>query len=258
MSKTLGIIIPYRDRAEHLAELIPQLDNFFSHSGIDARVLISEQAGDLPFNRGFVNNAGFYALAPYVDYVCFHDVDLLPEEADYRLSEWPAMVISDGLNSSFTPEFIRQLFSAVVLMDKAHFCSTNGFSNDYWGWGFEDVDLRERLLRVGCNIEHRSGRFRRLSHVDAGSFPDGKPTSAHLRNKSRYVDLWFEQVAQGFIRKRRTDDFWTRDGLSNLASIQKVHWRRPLPQTEYIIAEHILVEPLHRPQTMDVEKLPIA
>src|SRR4051794_941640 len=61
----------------------------------------SEQAGNLPFNRGFVNDAGFQAIAPDVDYVCFHDVDLLPEEADYRLSERPAMAISDGLNSSF-------------------------------------------------------------------------------------------------------------------------------------------------------------
>ncbi|EHR01373.1 galactosyltransferase-related protein [Bradyrhizobium sp. WSM471] len=163
MPTTLGIIVPYRDRSEHLAALIPHLLAFFARdtlsSTVAVRIMVSEQAGNLPFNRGFVNNAGFQAMAPDVDYVCFHDVDLLPEEADYRLSERPAMAISDGLNSSFTPEFVRQLFSAVVLMSKEHFSSANGFSNDYWGWGFEDVDLRERLLRVGCSIEHRPGRF---------------------------------------------------------------------------------------------------
>ncbi|QIO98840.1 galactosyltransferase-related protein [Bradyrhizobium symbiodeficiens] len=255
MSTTLGIIVPYRDRAEHLAAFIPHLQAFFALdalcSTVTVRIMVSEQGGNLPFNRGFVNNAGFQAMAPDVDYVCFHDVDLLPEEVDYRLSERPAMVISDGLNSSFTPEFIRQLFSAVVLMSKEHFSSANGFSNDYWGWGFEDMDLRERLLRVGCSIEHRAGRFRRLAHVDAGSFPDGKPTPAHVRNRSRYVDLWFEQVPQGFIRKRKTDDFWKRDGLSNLTKIQKVHSRRHLEHSGKIVVEHILVEPLHQPQTTE-------
>ncbi|MCG2645523.1 MULTISPECIES: galactosyltransferase-related protein [Bradyrhizobium] len=255
MSTTLGIIVPYRDRAEHLAAFVPHLQAFFDRdpicSAVTVRVMVSEQAGDLPFNRGFVNNAGFQALAPDVDYICFHDVDLLPEQADYRRSERPAMVISDGLHASFTPEFIRQLFSAVVLMDKAHFSAANGFSNDYWGWGFEDVDLRERLLRAGCTIEHRSGRFRRLPHTDAGSLPDGKPTPAHVKNRSRYLDLWLEQVAQGFIRKRKIDDFWQRDGLSNLTSVQKIHARRQLERSGNIVVEHILVEPLHRPQTSD-------
>ena len=167
MSTTLGIIVPYRDRAEHLAEFIPHLQAFFGRdalcSTVAVRIMVSEQAGNLPFNRGFVNNAGFQALAPDVDYVCFHDVDLLPEEADYRLSARPAMVISGGLNSSFTPEFIRQLFSAVVLMSKEHFSSANGFSIDYWGWGFEDVDLRERLLRVGMQHRASAGSLQALS-----------------------------------------------------------------------------------------------
>jgi N-terminal domain of galactosyltransferase/N-terminal region of glycosyl transferase group 7 len=172
----LGMVVPYRERAEHLAEFVPHMRRFFGDGApnmdLAVRVIISEQSGGLPFNRGFANNAGFELLAQDVDYVCFHDIDLLPESADYRLSNRPSMIISEGLN--FTPEFIRQLFSAVVLMDKSQFVAANGFSNDYWGWGFEDVDLRERLLRIGCRIKHRAGRFRRLPHVDAGSFPDGR------------------------------------------------------------------------------------
>jgi hypothetical protein len=250
MSVRLGIIIPYRDRAEHLAAFIPHLCRFFGsdarNSNIPVRMVISEQSSGLPFNRGFVNNAGFELLAQDVDYVCFHDVDLLPESADYRSSGRPAMIISDGLN--FRPEFIRQLFSAVVLMDKAQFATANGFSNDYWGWGFEDVDLRERLLRIGCSIEHREGRFTRLPHVDAGSFPDGKPTPAHLRNQARYVGLWFDKVALGFVRKRQIGDFSMRDGLSNLTSLRRVHSRQRIEtRDDALIVEHLLVEPLHQP-----------
>ena len=244
------MIVPYRDRAEHLAAFIPHLCRFFSrdalNSRIAVRVLISEQTSGLPFNRGFVNNAGFELLAPDIDYVCFHDVDLLPEAAEYGASDRPAMLISEGL--PFTPEFIRQLFSAVVLMDKTQFAQANGFSNDYWGWGFEDVDLRERLLRIGCDIAHRAGRFTRLPHVDAGSLPDGTPTPAHLRNQARYASLWFDKVPLGFVRKRQIGDFWMRDGLSNLASIRKVHSRQRIKSRDNnLIVEHLLVEPLHRP-----------
>jgi hypothetical protein len=89
------MIVPYRDRADHLAAFIAHLCRFFSsdalNSHIAVRVLISEQTGGLPFNRGFVNNAGSELLAPDIDYVCFHDVDLLPETADYRASDRPCL-----------------------------------------------------------------------------------------------------------------------------------------------------------------------
>ena len=53
MSLRLGIIVPYRDRAEHLAAFIPHLRKFFSsdplNSHIAVRVLISEQTSGLPF-----------------------------------------------------------------------------------------------------------------------------------------------------------------------------------------------------------------
>jgi N-terminal domain of galactosyltransferase/N-terminal region of glycosyl transferase group 7 len=250
MSMRLGIIVPYRDRAEHLTDFIPHLSGFFrsdAHNAhIAVRMVISEQISGLPFNRGFVKNAGFEVLSQDVDYVCFHDVDLLPEVADYRPTNRPAMIISEGLN--FTPDFIRQLLGGVVLMDKTQFVAANGFSNDYWGWGFEDVDLRERLLRTGFSIEHRVGRFTRLRHVDDGSFPDGRPTPDHLKNQARYVALWFDKAALGFVRKREIGDFWKRDGLSNVAHIGKVNSRRQIEtRDDALLVEHVLVEPLHRP-----------
>jgi hypothetical protein len=252
MSVKLGIVVPYRDRAEHLAAFIPHLHRFFQidllNSRISVRILISEQTGDLPFNRGFVNNAGYKLLAPEIDYVCFHDVDLLPEKADYRGSSRPAMLISEGLNASFTPGFILQLFSAVVLMEKSQFARANGFSNQYWGWGFEDVDLRERLLRVGCSIEHRAGRFKRLPHVDAGSFPDGRPTPDHLKNQARYAGLWFDETTTGLVRKQQPGDFWNQDGLSNLGDVHSMHSRNCIDSSNVsMLVEHILIEPLHRP-----------
>jgi hypothetical protein len=244
MTVRLGVIVPYRDRAGHLAAFVPHLRNFFHYSAMNAelavRILIVEQSKGLPFNRGMLKNVGFRELAPFVDAVCFHDVDLLPVSADYRPSNQPAMLISEGL--SFTPEMIRKLFGGVVLMDATQFAQANGFSNRYWGWGFEDVDLRERLLRGGCTIAYREGSFTRLPHLDEGSLGDGSPTADHIRNRAHYVDLWFSRIGTGYFRKRHTDEFWKRDGLSSL-SIQVIRPRLRIDDaTETLIVERIVVE----------------
>jgi N-terminal region of glycosyl transferase group 7 len=90
--------------------LIPHSRKFFStdrfNSEIPCRILIVEQALGLPFNRGAILNIGFSLLAPQLDYVCFHDVDLLPISADYRLSNAPAMIISHGLG--FSLDFVSR------------------------------------------------------------------------------------------------------------------------------------------------------
>jgi hypothetical protein len=217
-NRRLGIIVPYRHRKAHLDAFIPHMQEFFeldpTHRGISCAILVVEQADDLPFNRAALLNIGFQYLKNSIDYICFHDVDTLPIAADYRWPEQPSMLLSEGL--PFEPEFIRQLFSSVVIMQKGHFEAANGFSNQYWGWGFEDVDLRERLLRCGLNPKHRAGAYRRLPHTDLGSHADGSPTSDHLKNQKLYAEQWFDKAPAGWIRKKDPPASWTSDGLSSI------------------------------------------
>ena len=250
MLPRLGVIVPYRDRQQHLAVFIPHMLEFFSrapfHKEIPYRILIVEQASGLPFNRGTVKNIGFKHVASEVDYVCFHDVDLLPISADYRWPGDPAMLIFHGLD--FSPDFIRQLFGGVVLLQKEHFERANGFSNDYWGWGFEDVDLRERLLRCGLKPAHREGRFSRLDHLDEGSQPDGTPTLDRLKNQKLYSSQWFRQIEAGWIREPNLSGSWQREGL-NTAIFEEIEPRKLI--TSYgpgnPIVERVVVSLLHRP-----------
>ena len=68
MSPRLGIIVPYRDRADHLDEFLFEATRFFAtdpvNAGISPRFLIIEQAPGLPFNRGALKNVGFRSLSP--------------------------------------------------------------------------------------------------------------------------------------------------------------------------------------------------
>ena len=217
MSK-LGIVIPYRDRGDHLDEFLSETARFFSISptndGIRPHFLIVEQAPGLPFNRGALKNVGFSILAPEVDYICLHDVDCIPVEADYRWPERPLMIIRHGL--PLPQKVIDVLLGGVVLMQKQHFEAANGFSNGYWGWGYEDVDLRERLLRRGLAHAHRDGTFRLLPHVDLGSHPDGTPTEDAKKNQAIFLSRWFDRHNGGWLRRSNVGDDWRKDGLASL------------------------------------------
>jgi hypothetical protein len=217
MHPRLGIVIPYRDRRENLDIFLPHIANFFANdplnNSIPVRILLVEQTPEGQFNRGAIKNIGFAYLAPDVDYICFHDVDLVPTFADYRRPEHPVMIAFHGLD--FTPDFVKQIFGGVVLLQKEHFKNANGHSNSYWGWGYEDVDFRERLLRCGLKPQHREGHFTKLPHVDEGNI-SGSPTEAHLKNRKLYTDQWFQQVESRWYRQSNPSKRWRQDGLISL------------------------------------------
>lgn len=191
--RRLMILVPYRDRLSQLAEFLPHMTRYFERDKLDRhidwRITIVEQADDKPFNRGALINAGFRLVENDCDYVCFHDVDYLPVWADYAYTPEAARLIWHGLGR---PEHTEIFFGAVVALSNETFRRVNGFSNGYWGWGWEDVDLYWRLRATGTKIDYRDGTFRAIEHVSAGFIKPGDDealTPVGARNRAR----WFEQ-----------------------------------------------------------------
>ena len=85
-------------------------------------------------------------------------------------------------------ERYEDFFGGVVAFNRVDFERVNGFSNDYWGWGYEDADLRLRCVRAGLSVDHRDGSFQSLPHRNRGYVEDGTRTTEALTNAARYEE----------------------------------------------------------------------
>ena len=162
MNEKLAIIVPYRDRDEHLMRFLPAMESSNLLEGIDYEILIVEQEEGKPFNRGKLLNVG--AIQSHTaSYYCFHDVDMLPVVSDYSYVEVPTHLAAEAEQFGFKLPY-QGYFGGVTLFDKHSFIKVNGYSNDYWGWGAEDDDIMFRCISKGVKATRKNGRYRSLSH----------------------------------------------------------------------------------------------
>lgn len=154
MKDKLAIIVPYRDREAHLNVFIPHMNNFLVDKGIDYTIFVAEQADDRPFNYGKLCNVVVNEIPKDYTYFCFHDVDMLPltDDCDYGYPETP-IHLATNVESHGNKLPYPQYFGGVILINREDFEFANGYSNEYWGYGFEDLDLLKRLEKSDAYLE---------------------------------------------------------------------------------------------------------
>jgi len=165
--KKLGIIIPYRDRLEHLTALLPKLSYCLTNAWprIDHKIVVVEQQEGELFNRGHLKNVGSIYCED-CDYFCFHDVDMIPDEKanNYSYGDGATLLATKVKQFNYTKPYNNYL-GGVVLIDKLSFKTINGYSNAYWYWGVEDDDFYERCLIKNVAISNRNNcRFDSFEH----------------------------------------------------------------------------------------------
>ena len=148
----LGVIVPYRDRESHLKRFVPYIEKYLTDKGIDFKIIVVEQNDDKPFNRGKLLNIGFELLEDECDYFVFHDVDMLPVDADYSYVDKPIHMATQLSNEDYELQF-PSYFGGVTLFNKDDFKTINGYSNEYFGWGFEDDDLLYRCVQKELPVD---------------------------------------------------------------------------------------------------------
>ena len=145
----VAVIVPFRDRQEHLRILLYNLHSLLPRQQLDYGIYVIEQNGNDPFNRAMLFNVGVAEALKQHDYQCFifHDVDLMPED-DRNIYSCPVQPrhMSVAINKFHYKLPYDGIFGGVCAMTLDHFRQVNGFSNKFWGWGGEDDDMRNRLL----------------------------------------------------------------------------------------------------------------
>jgi len=154
MKDKLAIIVPYRDRQDHLDVFVPHMHAFLKDKGIDYTIFIAEQSDDRPFNYGKLCNVVTKEVGEEYTYFAFHDIDMLPisDDCDYSYPDEPTH-LATNVEAHENKLPYPQYFGGVVLINREDFKKANGYSNEYWGYGFQDLDLLYRLQRSGAYLE---------------------------------------------------------------------------------------------------------
>lgn len=195
----LAVVVPYRNREEHLKEFIPHMEKVLKEEGVPFEIFIIEQADNKPFNRAKLLNVGFSEAKDY-DYFAFHDVDMLPVDSDYSYPDGPTHLSSEVEQFNWGLPY-DGYFGGVTLFDKESFSKINGYSNEYWGWGAEDDDVLHRCMLKDVDTYRKECRYRSLDHE---------------RNIER--DQYFQNVnkLQKFQNGSSAESQMEKDGLSSL------------------------------------------
>lgn len=204
----VAIIIPFRNRDEHLKYWLYYLHPILRRQQLDYGVYIINQAGDETFNRAKLLNVGYVEALKEYDYECFvfSDVDLIPmdDRNTYRCFGQPRHLSVSMDKFGFRLPY-NQYFGGVSSMSKEQFLKINGFPNNYWGWGGEDDDIYNRLSSKGMSISRPSGAIGKCRMI------------RHERDKQN------DPNPQRFDRIAHTRETMHRDGINSLAySVVKV------------------------------------
>lgn len=153
----LSIIVPYRDREEHLKQFIPHMNMYLP----DANIVIVEQTDEKPFNRGKLINIGFLETG-WPDWLVAHDVDLLPIDADYSID--PNFSVVQLIKSDIQK---TDYLGGVTLFFRGRFQQAMGYHNDYFHRA-EDNEMMFRLKSMLLPVSNRFGSFIQLPHPRTG------------------------------------------------------------------------------------------
>ncbi|XP_052751214.1 beta-1,4-N-acetylgalactosaminyltransferase bre-4-like isoform X2 [Galleria mellonella] len=167
----VAIIVPFRDRKQHLAIFLNHMHPFLMKQEIDYGIFIVEQLGNANFNRAKLFNVGFLESEKQKvgGWQCFifHDVDLLPldQRNIYSCPSQPRHMSAAVDKFDFKLPY-KEIFGGVSAMTKEQFTKVNGFSNEYWGWGGEDDDMSARLRYLNYHIERYNMSIARYTMLD--------------------------------------------------------------------------------------------
>ena len=179
-------IVPYRNRQEHMFFFTNYIKYIMEdYAENEWEVYFAHQKDTREFNRGAMKNIGFLAMRDkypehYKDITfVFNDVDTIPYKKNLVNFE-----TTNGKVKHFYG--FTQALGGIISFKGCDFERVNGFPN-YWGWGFEDNALSQRVLSNPELHIDRSTFFKIGDPKIVQSF-DSTTRRISLANKKNFIN----------------------------------------------------------------------
>lgn len=188
------IIVPYRDREEHLTTFLNYMRN---GKYKDIPICIVEQSIGKAFNRGKLLNIGYLENHNYRNYI-FHDVDMLPVDVSYAIKY--TVPIVQLANSDI------QLFDylgGVTRFARVAFKKSGGYNNEYFHRA-EDNEMMFNLKRLGMNVIRKPGKYTYMQHERKG--PEFDPGLWEKAKKQRVIQDQLSVCNYEIVSNKFTDN----------------------------------------------------
>ena len=208
MKKKLAVILPYN--SNHIDNFISHFETMVKQNDINYKLCFVKQKSNRPLNKGKLFNIGYLLHKDKFDYFCFHDSDLIPisDECDYSYEGKPISLVGMRNKIEFGDQSEVQnfdnyslpydeYFGGSILLSKENVEKLNGYSNEYWGVGYEDYDLLLRCVvkglsvrtEVETDISKTYGTFNGInSYIE---IPSETAKIKNTTNKSFTMSAWF-------------------------------------------------------------------
>uniref|UniRef100_A0A8R1HWT1 Uncharacterized protein n=1 Tax=Caenorhabditis japonica TaxID=281687 RepID=A0A8R1HWT1_CAEJA len=155
----LCVVVPYRDRAQELAEFSPHMGKFLHEQNVKYHIIIVNQTDSFRFNRASLINIGWNEADRLgCDYMVMNDVDLLPVNPEVPYDFPGVGVIRHITSPQYHPKYHYEKFiGGILMLTLVDYKRLNGMSNKYWGWGLEDDEFYLRIVDSKLNLTRVSG-----------------------------------------------------------------------------------------------------
>jgi hypothetical protein len=202
----LTIILPIRDRDQELMYYLEHMTPIFTSQDITPQFIVVKQVPGRPFNKGMLNNIGYLEVikTKCSKKILFNDIDILPDDPltiDYR-----------HVKTITNPYGYTHCLGCFFLIRRKVFKKMNGFSNLYFGWGYEDTDLQQRAKLYDINIDRPQFAPRygspKMHDINTGD-TQIKVKASLTTTKPTYLNIW------GNSDKKQLTAIVQGDGLSN-------------------------------------------
>ena len=203
------ILIPYRNRKEHLDLFIKDVIPLFELYLKPFKVVVIEQEEGKLFNRGMLLNIGFNEYKDKGKYFFTHDVDVYPNEK--CIKELYTKQEDNNIVGIYTSKC--NTLGGIIKFTTHHFEKINGFPNNFWGWGVEDKALQNRVeyMNIQVNKNILNNNPNRFNYFSIKNDVDDRHVDSLFNDKTHFEYEIFNTLQDSIKLK-----YILNSGLNNL------------------------------------------